>query len=143
MMPVKIRLKRMGSKRRPFYRFIVVDSRDRRDGAFLEEVGYYNPIVTPHDIKVDEDRIFEWLGKGAQVSDGARDILRTVGILQKWNLRKAGVKDTGEPAAATETAPAKAAPVEAAAPAKQEPPAAEEPAEEKEAAEQMEEKAGE
>jgi small subunit ribosomal protein S16 len=86
-MSVRIRLMRMGSKRRPFYRFVVTDSRGKRDGGFLDRVGYYNPIVEPHEIEVDEERIFEWLGKGAGLSDGARSLLQKSGTLARWRSR--------------------------------------------------------
>ncbi len=71
-MAVKIRLKRMGSKRKPFYRVVVADSRFPRDGRFIESVGYYNPLTEPVDLKLDEDEIFAWLQKGAQPSDTVR-----------------------------------------------------------------------
>lgn len=68
-MSVKIRMRRMGSKRKPFYRIVVADSRMPRDGRFIEEVGYYNPLTNPDEVKLEEDKIFEWLEKGAQPSD--------------------------------------------------------------------------
>lgn len=83
-MAVRIRLKRMGSKRRPFYRLVVVDSRGKRDGGFLDQVGHYNPIARPHELEVDEEKIFEWLNKGAGLSDGAEGILKKAGLLAKW-----------------------------------------------------------
>lgn len=89
-MAVRIRLTRMGSKRKPFYRFVVADSRGKRDGGFLEMIGYYNPIAKPHDINVDEQKVLEWLAKGAEVSDGARDLLKKVGILSKWEAMRTG-----------------------------------------------------
>lgn len=92
MMAVKIRLMRMGSKRRPFYRFVVADSRGKRDGGFLDMVGHYNPIVHPEEIAVDEDKVFDWLRKGAEVSDGARSLLKKIGLLSKWNSMKSQPK---------------------------------------------------
>ena len=71
-MSVKIRMRRMGSKRKPFYRIVVADSRMPRDGRFIEEVGYYNPLTNPDEVKLEEDKIFEWLEKGAQPSDTVR-----------------------------------------------------------------------
>ena len=71
-MSVKIRMRRMGAKRKPFYRIVVADSRAPRDGRFIEEVGYYNPVAQPKELKLDEDKIFEWLKKGAQPSDTVR-----------------------------------------------------------------------
>ena len=87
-MAVRIRLMRMGSKRRPFYRFVVVDSRGKRDGGFLDQVGTYNPIVVPHEMKVDEDNIFDWLSKGAGLSDGARSLLKKNGTLSRWDIKR-------------------------------------------------------
>lgn len=83
-MAVRIRLKRMGAKHKPFYRFVVADSRGKRDGAFLEEVGYYNPLAKPYEIKVDEEKVLAWLNRGAQVTDGARCLLKKIGLIQRW-----------------------------------------------------------
>ncbi len=94
-MPVRIRLMRMGSKRRPFYRFVVADSRNKRDGAFLDQVGYYNPVVKPFEIKVDEAKIFDWLSKGAQISEGARSLLKKAGVLARWEAARS-LKDKSE-----------------------------------------------
>ena len=71
-MAVKIRMRRMGSKRKPFYRIVVADSRAPRDGRFIEEVGYYNPVSQPKELKLDEEKVFAWLQKGAQPSDTVR-----------------------------------------------------------------------
>jgi small subunit ribosomal protein S16 len=121
LMVVRIRLMRMGSKRRPFYRFVVADSRGKRDGGFLDTVGHYNPIAQPEEIRVDENKIFDWLGKGAQISDGAHSLLKKIGIINRWNARRSGAElpPMKEPAAAVPEPEAKAAPVaaEAAAPA--------------------------
>ena len=68
-MPVRIRLKRMGAKKKPFYRIVVADSRSPRDGRFIEEIGYYNPMTDPITIEVDADKAKDWLSKGAQPSD--------------------------------------------------------------------------
>jgi small subunit ribosomal protein S16 len=89
-MAVKIRLMRLGGKRKPFYRFVVMDSRNRRDGAYLDSLGHYNPIAKPHDIKIDEDKVFTWLGRGAQLTEGARSILSKLGVLRRWEDRKRG-----------------------------------------------------
>ena len=83
-MAVRIRLKRMGSKRRPFYRLVVMDSRGKRDGGFLAQVGHYNPIAKPHELEIDEEKVFEWLNKGAGLSEGAEGILKKAGLLAKW-----------------------------------------------------------
>ncbi|KRO18611.1 30S ribosomal protein S16 [Lacticaseibacillus saniviri] len=84
-MAVKIRLKRMGSKRKPFYRIVVADSRFPRDGRFIESVGYYNPLTEPVDLKLEEDTILDWLQKGAQPSDTVRNLLSSKGIMQKYH----------------------------------------------------------
>lgn len=84
-MAVKIRLKRMGSKRKPFYRIVVADSRSPRDGRFIEAVGYYNPLTEPVDLKLNEDEIMAWLQKGAQPSDTVRTLLSGRGIMQKYH----------------------------------------------------------
>jgi small subunit ribosomal protein S16 len=89
-MAVRIRLMRMGSKRRPFFRFVVTDSRGKRDGGFLDQIGYYNPIERPLKIEVDEDRIFDWLSKGAQLSDGAKSLLKKAGTLARWDAKRTG-----------------------------------------------------
>lgn len=83
-MAVKIRLKRMGAKKRPFYRLVVADSRAARDGAFIESIGYYNPIAEPAEIEIDEEKALDWLRKGAQPSETAKSLLRRTGILEKF-----------------------------------------------------------
>ena len=80
-MAVRIRLRRMGAKKRPFYRIVVADSRSPRDGRVIEEIGYYNPIAQPADINVDADKAKDWLSKGAQPSDTVRTILKNQGII--------------------------------------------------------------
>lgn len=84
-MAVKIRLKRMGSKRKPFYRIVVADSRSPRDGRFIEAVGYYNPLTNPVDLKLNEEDILNWLQKGAQPSDTVRNLLGSKSIMQKYH----------------------------------------------------------
>ncbi|HPK14464.1 MAG TPA: 30S ribosomal protein S16 [Clostridia bacterium] len=79
---VKIRLRRMGAKKAPFYRIIVADSRAPRDGAFIEELGYYNPLTDPAEVKVDGERAQYWLKNGAQPSDTVRALLKKSGALQ-------------------------------------------------------------
>ncbi|MCD5410162.1 MAG: 30S ribosomal protein S16 [Clostridiales bacterium] len=81
-MAVKIRLKRMGSKKRPFYRVVVADSRSPRDGRFIEEIGYYNPISDPKEIKIKGERALKWLKDGAQPTDTVRFLLKKTGIIQ-------------------------------------------------------------
>lgn len=80
-MAVKIRLRRMGSKKRPFYRVVVADSRSPRDGRFIEEIGYYNPISEPAEVKINVEKAQEWLGKGAQPSDTVKSLLKNAGAL--------------------------------------------------------------
>jgi len=77
---VKIRLTRLGSKKRPFYRVIVADSRVRRDGPFLEILGTYNPLPNPSEIKIDTDRAKHWLGLGAQPTSTAKKLLKIAGV---------------------------------------------------------------
>lgn len=90
-MPVRLRLKRMGSKKRPFYRIVATDSRMPRDGRFIETLGYYNPVTEPAELKVDEAGIFKWLERGAVPSVSTASLLRQEGYLQKWELMKQGV----------------------------------------------------
>lgn len=87
-MAVKIRLTRMGSKKKPFYRINVADSRAPRDGRFIETVGTYNPLVAENQITVKEDRVLEWLAKGAQPSDTVRNILSKAGVMAKFHDQK-------------------------------------------------------
>lgn len=87
-MSVKIRMRRVGAKRKPFYRIVVADSRAPRDGRFIEEVGYYNPVSQPKELKLDEDKIFEWLKKGAQPSDTVRSLLSGAGLMAKLHDEK-------------------------------------------------------
>ncbi|MDR0360170.1 MAG: 30S ribosomal protein S16 [bacterium] len=88
---VKIRLRRMGAKRRPFYRLVVADSRSPRDGRFIEQLGYYDPLTEPATVKIDEDKVAQWLTRGAQPSDSARTLLKQQGVLDRYlAARKAG-----------------------------------------------------
>ncbi|MBE6139740.1 MAG: 30S ribosomal protein S16 [Firmicutes bacterium] len=87
-MAVKMRLKRMGAKKRPFYRIVVADSRFPRDGRFIEEVGYYNPIENPAVVKVDKELVMKWLNNGATPTDTVRDILSKEGILKEFHEAK-------------------------------------------------------
>jgi len=81
-MSVKIRLRRMGAKKAPFYRLVVADSRSPRDGKFIEEIGYYNPITEPAEIKIDAEKAKKWLENGAQPSDTVRSLLKKSGIIE-------------------------------------------------------------
>ena len=78
---VKIRLRRMGAKKAPFYRIVVADSRYPRDGRFIEEIGTYNPLTNPSTVNVDADRAQEWIKKGAQPTDTVLGILKKAGVL--------------------------------------------------------------
>ena len=80
-MAVKIRLTRMGAKKAPFYRVVVADSRAPRDGKFIEEIGYYNPMTEPADIKIDEEKAKKWLGNGAQPTNTVKTLFKKTGIL--------------------------------------------------------------
>ena len=79
-MATKIRLKRMGSKKAPFYRVVVSDSRYPRDGRFVDTLGYYNPLTDPAEIKIDEEKAKSWLEKGAAPTDTAKNVLKKAGI---------------------------------------------------------------
>lgn len=81
-MAVKIRLKRMGMKKMPFYRIVVADSRSPRDGRFIQEIGYYDPRQNPAEIKVDVDAAKKWLGDGAQPTDTVRHLLKQSGAIE-------------------------------------------------------------
>ena len=78
---VKIRLRRMGAKKSPFYRIIVADSRSPRDGRFIEEIGTYNPVVSPVEIKVDAEKAKQWIANGAQPTDTVKALLKKEGVL--------------------------------------------------------------
>ena len=80
-MAVKIRLRRMGAKKAPFYRIVVADSRYPRDGRFIEEIGYYDPTKEPTVVKVDAEKVKDWIGKGAQPTDTVRSLLKKQGII--------------------------------------------------------------
>lgn len=84
-MATKIRLKRMGAKKKPFYRIVVADSRAPRDGRFIEEIGYYNPNVNPAEIKVNDERAKHWLSVGAQPSDTVRSLFKKAGVHKNEN----------------------------------------------------------
>ena len=113
---VKIRLKRMGARKRPFYRLVVADARSPRDGRFIEEVGTYDPISQPARVQVDAERVREWMRRGARPSDIARKLLEQEGILPRTaraarprpvaEAPAAGGVDASEEMAAEETAAA-------------------------------------
>lgn len=82
-MAVKIRLKRMGAKKTPFYRIVVADSRSPRDGRFIEEIGYYNPLTEPKTIKVDSEKVEKWLKNGAKPTETVERLLKDSGLYEK------------------------------------------------------------
>ena len=82
-MAVKIRLKRMGAHKQPFYRVVVADSRAPRDGKFIEEIGYYNPMTDPKEIKIDAEKAQKWLGNGAQPTETVKALFVKSGIIEK------------------------------------------------------------
>ncbi|MGF3066110.1 30S ribosomal protein S16 [Facklamia sp. P12945] len=87
-MAVKIRLKRSGAKKRPFYRIVVADARSPRDGRIIEKIGTYNPVSEPRELVIDEEKALEWLANGAQPSDTVRNLLSSQGIMQKFHESK-------------------------------------------------------
>ena len=103
-MAVKIRLRRMGAKKAPFYRIVVADSRTRRDGRAIETLGYINPTTEPATVNVDEELALKWLRTGAQPSDTVRNIFSSQGIMKKFDEeKKAAKKEAAETAAAMPT----------------------------------------
>ena len=92
-MAVRIRLRRMGRKKRPFYRIVAADSRSPRDGRFIETLGTYNPLTEPATVEVKEERIFYWLQNGAQPTQTVKNLLRRKGIWLKWDLMKHGADE--------------------------------------------------
>ncbi len=92
-MAVKLRLKRMGAKKKPFYRIVAADSRSPRDGRFIEVVGIYNPVVNPAEIKIDEEKAMKWLQNGAEPTDTVRTLLRKQGILEKLHKSRISKKE--------------------------------------------------
>ncbi|MTH52717.1 30S ribosomal protein S16 [Bacillus mangrovi] len=87
-MAVKIRLKRMGAKKSPFYRIVVADSRSPRDGRFIETVGTYNPVAQPAEVKIDEALALQWMQNGAKPSDTVRNLFSSQGIMEKFHNSK-------------------------------------------------------
>ena len=89
-MAVKLRLKRMGAKKAPFYRIVAADSRSPRDGRFIETVGTYNPLTNPSETKIDEELVMKWLRNGATPTDTVRNLLSKAGIMKKFAEEKQG-----------------------------------------------------
>ncbi len=79
-MAVKIRLRRMGAKKAPFYRVVVADSRYPRDGRFIEEIGYYNPMTNPAEVKIDTEKAAQWIKNGAQPTETVKSLLKNCGL---------------------------------------------------------------
>ena len=126
-MAVRIRLRRMGRKKKPCYRIAVVDPRKKRDGRFIEFIGFYDPTTDPYTLRLQEEKISEWLDKGASLSSTVETLFRKEGVLARLHEKKTGQSVEKK---ARETEPVKAAPKPA--PAKEEPkveeaPVAEEP----------------
>ncbi len=92
-MAVKLRLRRMGRKKRPFYRIVAADARSPRDGRFIEEIGYYNPLTDPATIEVKEERALYWLGVGAIPTPTVKSLFRKKGIILRWDLMKRGLPE--------------------------------------------------
>lgn len=91
-MAVKLRLKRMGSKKKPFYRIVAADSRSPRDGRFIETVGTYNPIMEPAEVNINEEIAMKWLRDGAIPTDTVRDLLKRQGIIEKFHNERMSKK---------------------------------------------------
>lgn len=89
-MATKIRLTRMGAKKAPFYRLVVADSRSPRDGRFVEQIGTYNPLKTPAEIKINEELALKWLNNGAIPTDTVKNLLSDAGIMKKFHESKMG-----------------------------------------------------
>ena len=87
-MAVKMRLKRMGKKRNPIYRIVVADARSPRDGKFIEEIGYYNPVSQPKQVKINDEKAVKWLSNGAQPTDTVKTLLVNNGVMEKFEASK-------------------------------------------------------
>ena len=87
-MAVKIRLTRMGAKKRPSYRIVATDSRSPRDGKYLEQIGFYNPLTNPAEVKINEEVALKWLNNGASLTDTAKDLFSKAGIMKKFQKKK-------------------------------------------------------
>ena len=92
-MATKIRLKRIGRRNRPFYRLVVMDSRKKRDGAAIEELGWFNPIQADKPYSLNDDRILHWLKLGAQPSEGAHGLMKRSGLAHRWHLTQQGLDE--------------------------------------------------
>ncbi|MBE3598048.1 MAG: 30S ribosomal protein S16 [Limnochordaceae bacterium] len=107
-MAVRIRLKRMGAKKQPSYRIVVADSRSARDGRYVAQLGHYNPLREPPEVRVDVEQTLEWLSKGAQPSESVKLLLERAGVWRAWQERRRGAgreapaEDQGQTAAPAE-----------------------------------------
>ena len=102
-MAVKLRLKRMGSKQKPYYRIVAADSKSPRDGRFIEVVGNYNPIVKDNNVNLDEEKVLKWLNNGAQPTDTVKSILSNAGVWAKYKTSSAKPKKKTSKAVAKAT----------------------------------------
>ena len=92
-MAVRLRLKRLGRKKRAFYRLVAIDSRKKRDGREIERLGWFNPVgIKQNNINLDEERVLYWLGQGAQSSETVHGLFRRLGLNHKWHLMQKGLK---------------------------------------------------
>ncbi|HIB33590.1 MAG TPA: 30S ribosomal protein S16, partial [Candidatus Marinimicrobia bacterium] len=92
-MATKIRLKRIGRRNKPFYRMVVMDSRNKRDGAAIEELGWFNPIEADKPYSLNEERILHWMKLGAQPSEAAHGLMKRSGLAHRWHLTKQGLDE--------------------------------------------------
>lgn len=95
-MAVKIRLRRMGTKKKPFYRIVVSDSRSPRNGRFIEEIGYYDPLTNPKTIKVDSEKANDWVKKGAKPTDTVDRLFKNIGVYENKPEEKKEVEEVKE-----------------------------------------------
>ncbi|MDZ7261080.1 MAG: 30S ribosomal protein S16 [candidate division KSB1 bacterium] len=93
-MAVKLRLRRMGKKKQPFYRIVAIDSRTSRNGKYIDKVGHYNPLVNPAEIVIDEQKAFYWLNHGAIPSETVKSLFSQKGLLLKWDMMRKGFEPT-------------------------------------------------
>lgn len=98
-MAVKIRMKRLGAKKAPFYRIVVADSRRARNGRFIEELGFYNPISEPRMFRIDADKVKTWIQNGAQPSDTVKRLFKEFGVMEKEGLVMEGIRTERKPKA--------------------------------------------
>ncbi len=94
-MSVKIRLRRMGTKKRPIYRLVAIDSRRAREGRFIDQMGHYNPLANPATVTVDEEKIYKWLRDGAEPSQTVKSLFAHIGLNEKWELVRDGKDASG------------------------------------------------